>query len=358
MDFGLDEDQRLLQHTVLQYLENEFPVQRMHEVFDGDDPYDATLWRGLGELGLFGVLVPERHGGAELGLLDLTVVAEVLGHEAASGPFLGHVLAALAITLGGSDAQRERWLPQLAEGSAMATFAAAEASGWEPEDWGVTLEAGRLSGRKSFVLLGSEADLIVVGTQSGGLALVESNADGLKSVAVDGLDRTRRLWNLELSSTPCEVLPDGASVAGRVRDAGLCLLAADAFGGALRCVEMSIAYAKEREQFGVKIGEFQGLKHQLADMAVAAESTRGLYWYAAHAWDALPDQCERLAALAKAHITDTFAQVARDAVEAHGAIGFTWEENLQVWLKRSTFDHAYLGSPGHHRERAARLAGW
>ena len=126
----------------------------------------------------------------------------------------------------------------------------------------------------------------------------------------------------------------------------------------MRCVEMSVAYAKEREQFGVKIGEFQGLKHQLADMAVAVESTRGLYWYAAHAWDALPDQSERLAALAKAQIADTFAQVARDAVEAHGAIGFTWEENLQVWFKRSIFDHTYLGSPAHHRERAARLAGW
>ena len=143
-----------------------------------------------------------------------------------------------------------------------------------------------------------------------------------------------------------------------MRDAALVLLAADAFGGATRLVEMSVEYAKTREQFGVTIGHFQALKHQLANMAVDVEPARGLYWYAAHAQDHVPDQAERSAAIAKAHITDRYLQVARDAVEAHGGIGFTWECDVQIWFKRAMFDRAYLGSPALHRERSAQLAGW
>jgi alkylation response protein AidB-like acyl-CoA dehydrogenase len=143
-----------------------------------------------------------------------------------------------------------------------------------------------------------------------------------------------------------------------VRDAALVLLAADAFGGASRLVEASVEYARTREQFGVVIGQFQALKHQLADMALEVEPARGLYWYAAHAFDHVPEEAERSAALAKAHVTDVFMQVARDAVEAHGGLGFTWECDVQIWFKRAMFDRAFLGSPSLHRERAATLAGW
>jgi alkylation response protein AidB-like acyl-CoA dehydrogenase len=121
---------------------------------------------------------------------------------------------------------------------------------------------------------------------------------------------------------------------------------------------MAVAYAKEREQFGVTIGHFQALKHQLANMAADVEPSRGLYWYAAHAWDVLPEESPRAAALAKAHLSARFAQATRDAVEAIGGIGFTWEGDIQIWLKRSLFDRTYLGSPTVHRERAAQLAGW
>jgi alkylation response protein AidB-like acyl-CoA dehydrogenase len=154
------------------------------------------------------------------------------------------------------------------------------------------------------------------------------------------------------------VLPEGKAAAPRVRDAGLCLLAADAFGTGKRLVDMSVAYAKEREQFGVTIGHFQALKHQLANMALEIEPARGLYWYAAHAFDHLREEAERAAALAKAHITDRAMQIARDAVEVHGGIGFTWECDVQIWFKRAIFDRAFLGIPSLHRERAAQLAGW
>ena len=121
---------------------------------------------------------------------------------------------------------------------------------------------------------------------------------------------------------------------------------------------MSVEYAKTREQFGVTIGHFQALKHQLASMALDVEPSRGLYWFAAYAQDHEKDEAEHIAATAKAHVTDRFMQVARDAVEAHGGLGFTWECDVQMWFKRAMFDRAFLGTPAQHRSRSADLAGW
>jgi alkylation response protein AidB-like acyl-CoA dehydrogenase len=159
-------------------------------------------------------------------------------------------------------------------------------------------------------------------------------------------------------TTAAEPLPGGAAAARRVRDAALVLLAADAQGGASRCVDLAVQYAKTREQFGVTIGHFQALKHQLANMGLEVEPSRALWWYAAHAFDSLPDEAPRAAALAKAHLTDVYMQVARDTVEAHGGIGFTWECDVQIWFKRAIYDRTFGGSPAVHRERAAKLAGW
>jgi alkylation response protein AidB-like acyl-CoA dehydrogenase len=153
-------------------------------------------------------------------------------------------------------------------------------------------------------------------------------------------------------------LPESGSGASRLNDAALVLLAADAFGAGSRLVDMCVEYAKTREQFGVTIGRFQAFKHQLANMAVEIEPARALFWYATHAFDHVRDESERSAALAKSHITDRAMQIARDAVEAHGGIGFTWECDVQLWFKRIMFDRAFLGTPSLHRERAARLAGW
>ena len=159
-------------------------------------------------------------------------------------------------------------------------------------------------------------------------------------------------------TAPAEELAGGVDAAGRVRDLALILLAADAFGGASRCVEMAVAYAQSREQFGVTIGHFQGLKHQLANLAVDVEPARALYWYAAHAYDHVPDEATRIAALAKAHVTARFMHAARDTVEAHGGYGCTWECEVQIWFKRAMFDRAFFGTPAVHRERAASLASW
>lgn len=358
MDFGLSEEQELLQATVRQFAERECPPNELRAQFESEEDRSLALWRGLAELGVAGLAVADAHGGAGLGVLELALVAEELGRGATPGPFLGHSLASLAIGLGGSDAQQRAWLPKLAAGECLATVAFAEPDGgWQPEEWTAKAEAAA-SGAKTWVPAAAQADLFVVGVAGGGLALVERGAAGVEIEPLAGADRTRRAGRLSLSGARCETLPRGADAAARVRDAALVLLAADALGGASRCSAMSVEYAKTREQFGVPIGQFQALKHQLADMAVSVEPARALVWYAAHAWDAIPAEAPRAAALAKAHLTDVFMQVARDTVEAHGGIGFTWECDVQIWYKRAMFDRAFCGTPAVHRERAARLAGW
>ena len=357
MNFDISEEQSLLQETVRQYIENECPLPRLREIFEGEG-HDPTFWKGLVEMGLAGLQIPEEYGGAGLEMIDLALASESLAYGGAPGPFLGHVLASLAIVLAGSEEQKQRWLPRLATGEALGTVALAEAGArWQPEQWELT--AGEtLEGTKVHVPYAALAEVIVVGTAGPGLALVERAARGVAIAPIDGVDRARRIDAVVLQGTPCEIMPEGESAAPRLRDAALCLLAADAFGTGLRLLDMCVEYAKTREQFGVAIGHFQALKHQLANMAVAIEPARGLYWYAAHAFDHIPQEAERSAAVAKAHITDQSMQIARDAVEAHGGIGFTWECDVQIWFKRAMFDRAYLGSPVVHRERAAKLAGW
>jgi len=357
LDFSLSEEQELLQETVRGFVQKECPAQTVRAVFDGAREDEARLWRGLLEIGIGGLTVPERYGGAGLELLDLALVSEELGRGAVPVPFLGHSLACLAITLGGSEAQRERWLPQLAAGDALGTLALAESgSSWEPESWQTKLAAGRATGHKEFVPAGDTAQLAVIGCAGGELALVELGAAGAGPAPSPGLDHTRPHVALELRDAPAEPLASGT--AGRLRDAGLVLLAADAFGAGQRLVRMSAEYAMTRQQFGQPIAQFQAMKHQLADMAVEVDPTRGLWWYAAHAFDQALEDAPRAAALAKAHITERAQQVARDAVEAHGGLGFTWECDVQIWFKRIVYDRLFLGSPELHRERIAVLGGW
>lgn len=358
MNFLLSEQQNEMQRAVQRYFENVLSSTRLHQIFDSEDGRDSVLWQGLAELGAVGIMVPEEYGGLGMELIDLAIVAEVLGRCAAPGPFLGHNLASLAIALAGSEMQKKQWLPALASGELIGAVALGEGNtAWQPEQW--RMAAGDLlSGDKHFVGGGAEAGLFVVGLAGGELAVVERGAEGLQIDAQDAIDRTRRCNILRFSNTPAHRLPGSAANAGRVRDAALVLLAADAFGGASRCVEMAMDYAKTREQYGVLIGQFQGLKHQLVNMAVDIEPARGLYWYAAHAWDHVQDQAPRSAALAKAHLSDRYLQIARDTVEAHGGIGYTWEFDVQIFVKRAMFDYAYLGAPATHLARAADLADW
>lgn len=367
MNFLLSDEQLEMQRSVERFLQERCNSQHLHAAFNGPAEFDDALWKGLCELGVAGMMLPDAAGGMALELIDMAAVAEVIGRAAAPVPWLGHVLGGLALQMGGTAAQREAWLPGLASGSTLATVAfcehhdtlATDANGgaWQPEQWQHELDAeGHLSGSYRFVPNAAQADLLVLGLSGGRLAVVQRGAAGLTVTPQDGIDRTRRFSQLQLDHTPVTVL-EGAQGA-RLRDAALVLLAADAFGGATRCVDMAVEYAKVREQFGQPIGRFQGLKHQIVNMAIDVEPARGLYWHAAHAWDHLPEQSASSAAMAKAHLGERFLQAARDTVEAHGGIGYTWEYDLQIFFKRAMFDHAWLGTPAAHRSRAAELAGW
>lgn len=363
MDFDLSDEQRMLQQTVKQFLDNECPMAKLRQLFDDEVGFDAVLWKGLAELGVTGIHLPAEYGGSELEILDLAVVAEVLGAHATPVPFLSHSLAGLAISLAGSAEQKKRWLPAIASGEKIATIAFSEADDvWLPEQW--KLAAGAtLSGAKDRVEGAEQADLFVVGLAGGKLGVVERSAKGIEIQRLETADRTRRLGRVHFDGTPVELLAAGGTAAAqRVCDVGLVLIAADAFGGADKLVATSVAYAKNREQFGVIIGSFQALKHQLAEMAIEIEPTRALYWYAAHAQDHPPEnvpaEASRIASIAKSHLCERYSQVARDATEVHGGIGFTWEGDTQIWFKRAMTDRVLLGTPRLHKNRAASLSSW
>jgi alkylation response protein AidB-like acyl-CoA dehydrogenase len=271
-------------------------------------------------------------------------------------PFVGHALATLAIARGGSAAQQAAWLPRLATGAARATVALAEdGPRWLPTEWRTPLANGRVRGRKQLVPEAEGADLFVVGCHGGALALVEAGP-AARITSEPTLDHGRPLATLDLDGASAELLP--SADAERLVDAGCVLLAADAFGAAHQLVRATAAYVQTRRQFGQPIAQFQAVKHQLANMALDIDPTRGLWWYAAHAYDHAPAESRQAAALAKAHITERAQQVARDAVEAHGGIGFTWECDVHIWFKRAMFDRLWLGPPELHRERFAALEGW
>jgi alkylation response protein AidB-like acyl-CoA dehydrogenase len=356
MDFSLSEEQELLQETVRGFVAKECPPQKVRAIFDGDRQEGLALWKGLAEMGIAGLVVPEAHGGAGLELLELALVAEELGRGAVPVPFLGHALATLALAKSGSAAQQAKWLPRLASGEARASVALAEAGArWLPEQWSAELANGRIRGRKEFVPEAEGAELFVVGCRGGGLALVEAGT-GVRVAPEPTLDRGRPLATLALDGAAAEPLAEGGGA--RLFDAASVLLAADAFGAAHQLVRMTTRYVQTRQQFGQPLGQFQAVKHQLANMALDVDPTRGLWWYAAHAFDHAPADAPRAAALAKAHITDRAQQAARDAVEAHGGIGFTWESDVHIWFKRVMFDRLWLGLPELHRERFAALEGW
>lgn len=358
MNFLLSEEQIEMQRSLQRLLDKACPSTHLHAIFNREESHDLELWQQLVAMGVAGLHLPEKFGGVGLELIDLAVMAEGLGAAAAPVPFFGHVLAGLAISLGGSDEQKAQWLPKIAGGDILASIAVAEGERqWQPEQWRVQADE-TLSATKRFVPHGQWADLLVIGLGGGRLGLVNLKEANVERRALDMADRTRPAADIRFEAAKIELLPCEAEVAYRLRDAALVLLAADAFGGASRCVTMAVEYAKVREQFGVPIGQFQALKHQLANMAVDVEPARGLYWYAAHSFDHLLAEAPRAAALAKSHLTDRFLQVARDTVEAHGGIGYTWESDVQIYFKRAMFDYAYFGPPVAHRARAADLAGW
>jgi alkylation response protein AidB-like acyl-CoA dehydrogenase len=362
MDFGLSEDQILLKDTVKRFLGEKCPTTRVRHIMESDGAHDAKLWSDLAELGVTGLMVPAAQGGLGHELLDLALVAEELGYAATPGPFLGSAMATVALIECGDAAQREKWMPGLASGETIATLALGEeGSEWEPSRLKTEAKGGKLNGRKPLVPYAGIADLILVAArdESGpGLWAVERSAPGLEITTQPGNDMTRRLDVVSLSNVAGTRLAGGDVALDRAIDAGLVLIAADAYGGSRRCLEMARDYALQREQFGQIIGAFQAVKHQLANIAAELEPSLSLLWYTAHAFDHIRDQAPRHAAMVKAHMSDLYDRITRDTTELHGGIGFTWEFDLHLWFRRAIFDRSFLGDADFQRARAADLSGW
>lgn len=359
MDFGLSEEQEMLQETLRGFAENECPTTRLRELFDAGQGHDPALWSALSEMGLVGLIVPEAQGGAGMELLDLALVCEVLGEFAVPSPLLSHSLAIQGILLRGSAAQREALLPALASGEQIASVAIQESDvAWAPRDWTAKLDGDRVSGVKTLVTHASLADRLLVGVQGGELVWVDAKGEGVDIVPVGGVDRTRPIATVTLSGAHAEKLEGGAGQAEALVDLAAVLLAADAFGAASKLIDLDVAYALEREQFGQPIAQFQAIKHTIARIATDIEPARGLWWYAAHALDHLPEAAPRAASIAKAHLTDRAMNAARQSVELHGGYGFTWECEVQMWFKRIMLDRSLFGTPDQHRERSANQGGY
>jgi alkylation response protein AidB-like acyl-CoA dehydrogenase len=330
MRFHLTEEQQAIQDAVRGTLADAWPMERLHAFAEGEADHDPVSWQALMALGLGGLLLPD----SGMGLLEAALVTEMVGAAAGPGPVIGQMLAVAAVART-ENAVAKAHLDGLVSGTSVAALA-------------FDLKA---------VPSARAADVFLTGTRDGALTLVE--ATGATASPVRSTDRSRPISSVDFGTAVShELFAAGDPFVVKLIDAALVLIAADALGGAQHCTDLSVQYAKDRAQFGQPIGRFQGLKHQLAHMALDVEPARALVWYAAYAHDCdLPD-APRAAAMAKAHLCDVYTRATRAAIAAHGGIGYTWEYGLNYWFRRSVFDRAYLGSPSAHRARAADMASW
>ena len=377
MDFGLSAEQELLQNTAREFLSQECPPGLVRELYDDPKGFSPELHRKTAELGWTGLLIPEAHGGLGLGMLDMAVLLEEIGRAVVPGPFVfSSVLTTLGLVQAGSSTQQQTWLPRLAAGQAIGTLAFLEADD-RLDARGVRLKAKKtkhgyvLSGTKMFVPFAEVADVLLVVARTSGKAeqgislfLVERQAPGLSLAPLAIVDQTRRVYRAEFQqvAVPKTALlgkkDKGWKIVARLLDAACVALAADSLGGAQKALELAVEYTKTRTQFNRPIASFQALKHMAAEMASDIEPARSLVWYAAYAFDALPAEASRAAALAKARLSDVYARTTNRAVQMHGGIGFTWEHDMHFWFKRAKWNEFAFGDATYHRERLARLDGF
>ena len=359
MDFALSEEQRMLQDSIAGYLEANCPLDCVREVAAEGESRSEAVWQGLTELGAHAVLIDERYGGVGLGLLDAALVAEALGAATAPVPYAASsVMAPVALATAGSAAQQEEWLPRIAAGEVVFGVGVTEQIG-RRETEGVRIADGKLDGKAMFVLDGVGADRLLVAATGGSLHMVA--AQDAEVVKLKTVDRTRTVAEVAFAATPAEPLPGSADSQEPLRkiiDVGRIVLAADTLGAAQTMLDKAVAYAKERRQFNRVIGSFQAVKHMCAEMAAALEPCRSLVWYAAHAYDAIPEEGRLMACHAKAHLAEVGKFVARKSTEVHGGMGITDLLGLHYWFKRIGFNRQLLGAPELVREEAAQVQEW
>ncbi len=370
MNFAFSEEQEELRRAVRRFLDEKAPMTEVRRLMETDEGYDPAVWKQMAEqLGLQSLAIPEEYGGAGFSYVELIVVLEEMGRSLLCAPYYSTVaLAANALMTSGDDAAKKDLLPGIASGETIATLAITEDSGrWDLD--GITCSATRsgegwvIDGQKMFVLDGASADLIlVVAKTPGGISLfsVDADAKGLSRTRLATMDQTRKQARIDLSATPARLIGnEGQAASGitKTLDLAAVALAAEQVGGAQRCLDMSVEYAKTRIQFGRPIGSFQAIKHKCADMLLEVESAKSAAYYAG--WTAAEDSDELpvVAALAKSYCSEAYFHAAAENIQIHGGIGFTWEHDAHLYFKRAKSSELFLGDPSYHRELLAQRIG-
>jgi len=364
MNFDFSDDLKLLREQARRFLRERCPPGTVRRVLEGKEPYDAALWRQIVAMGWAGAAVPETEGGAGLGYLGLCVLAEELGAALAPVPFSSSVyLASEAIMTAGNVVQRQAWLPRLARGEAIGTLALAEGPGRsDARRLRTTFRNGVLAGDKLPVPDGDVADLAVVvaqGERGPVLALVNLNAAGVVRTPIETIDPSRSHARITFANTPAEALgppAEGEALLKRILERAAILLAFEQVGGAQRSLEMARDYALDRYAFARPIGSFQAIKHKLVDVYVAIELARSNAYYGA--WALARDAAELPLAAAAARVAanEAFFLAAKENIQVHGGMGFTWAFDCHLYYRRAKLLALALGSSRHWKERLiARL---
>ncbi len=353
-----------LRLAVREFLQVTSPPERVRDLMDTDDGYDRTVWKQMaGQLGLHGIAVDEQFGGAGATMSELAVVFEEMGAALLCAPFFSTVaLAANALQFSGDSDAIERYLPALVDGSTTATVILnGRLDPWDPS--ALTLAARRdgadhrLSGTADYVIDGHTANLVLAAAQTPAgpsLFAVSDGADGLTREPLATLDRTRKVARLRFDDVSAQLIGtegDAASGLARTSDIALIALAAEQTGAAQRCLDMAVGYARERIQFGRAIGSFQAVKHRCADMLVAVEGAKSAVSHAAD----IGHDLSVAASVAKMVCSETFLQVALDNMRIHGGIGFTWEHDAHLYVRRAKATSLIFGTPDYHAQRLAAL---
>lgn len=357
MNFDFSDDQKQLRDQARKFLAEKCSPKAVRVVLDGKAAYDKELWKGLAEMGFLGVAIPEEYGGAGAGHLELCVIAEEMGRANAPVPFSSTVyLAAEALLIAGSDAQKKKWLPAIASGEAIGTLALFEGKG-NPSPKNVKLAAvnGVLNGVKKPVADGAIADFAVVAARTGSsgrdsdisLFLVDLKAGGVEVKSLTNLDPTRGQAEITFRDAKAEPLGaagEGWSILTEVLDRAAVLCAFEQVGGADRALEMGRDYALDRIAFGRQIGSFQAVKHMLADMYVSATLARSNSYYGAWALSTNAAELPEAAAAARISATQAFQHCAKNNIQVHGGMGFTWEFDCHMYYRRANAMALGLGS--------------
>ena len=363
MNFDFSDELKQLRDQARRYLVEQSPRAVVRQVLDGGEQYATALWRGMAEMGWLGAAIPEQYGGEGLGYEGLCVLAEELGRAVAPVPFASSAyLATEAILLAGSDAQKRRLLPKLADGSAIGCFALAEGSG-NPDPANVRLRVvgGRLSGSKWPVMDGGVADFAIVAARDEAsdvaLFVTDLTAGTVSRRNLTTIDPSRNHARIEFTGTDVEKLgaTTGWPVVQRLLERAAILLAFEQVGGADACLEMALGYAMERYAFGRPIGSFQAIKHKLADVYVAIELARSNAYYGAWALSADAAELPLAAATARVSATEAFHLASKENIQTHGGIGFTWDVDCHLYYRRSKQLALAIGAAPYWKNRLVEL---